>query len=89
MKNARFKVLIITNYGGFSSLVVQPDRARHALCSCVKMGSWFLKQSKSAESDIDILGATSSTVDGSPAEKKEGRENIKRTSQHSVLLINS
>jgi hypothetical protein len=35
------------------------------------------------------LGATSSTVDGSPAEKKEGRENIKRTSWRSVLLINS
>jgi hypothetical protein len=34
------------------------------------MDSWLIKQSESVESDIDILGATSST-DGSPAEKKE------------------
>jgi hypothetical protein len=33
------------------------------------MDSWLIKQSKSVESDIDILGATSSIVDGSPAEK--------------------
>jgi hypothetical protein len=33
------------------------------------MDSWVTKQS-SVESDIDILGETSSTVDGSPAEKK-------------------
>jgi hypothetical protein len=44
------------------------------------MDSWLIKQSKSVESDIHILGATSSTVDGSPEEKKEGQENIKRTS---------
>jgi hypothetical protein len=36
------------------------------------MDSWLIKQYKSVESDIDILGATSSTVDDSPAEKKEG-----------------
>jgi hypothetical protein len=34
------------------------------------MDSWLLKQSKSVESYIDILGATSSTADGSNAEKK-------------------
>jgi hypothetical protein len=34
------------------------------------MDSWLIKQSKLVESDIDILGATSSTLDGSPAEKK-------------------
>jgi hypothetical protein len=34
--------------------------------------SWLIKQSKSVESDIDISGATSSTADGSPAEKKKG-----------------
>jgi hypothetical protein len=33
--------------------------------------SWLIKQSKSVESDIDISGATSSTADGSSAEKKE------------------
>jgi hypothetical protein len=33
------------------------------------MDSWLLKQSKSVESDINILGATISTVDVSPAEK--------------------
>jgi hypothetical protein len=40
------------------------------------MDSWLIKQSKSVESDIDILGATSYTV----VHKKEGRENTKRTS---------
>jgi hypothetical protein len=74
MQNARVKALIITNYSGPSSLVVQPNRVRHALCSCVKMDSWLLKKSKSVESDIDILGATSSTVVGSPAEKKKGEK---------------
>jgi hypothetical protein len=29
---------------------------RRALCSCVKIDSWLIKQSKSAESDFDILG---------------------------------
>jgi hypothetical protein len=69
MQNARVKALIITNCCGPSSLV-QPDTVRRALCSCVKMDSWLIKQSKKVESDIDILGATSSTVNGSPAEKK-------------------
>jgi hypothetical protein len=69
MKNARVKALIIIKYCGPSSLV-KPDIVRRALCSCVKMDSWLIKQSKSVESDIDVLGATSSTVDGSPAEKK-------------------
>jgi hypothetical protein len=35
------------------------------------MYSWFMKQSKRVQSDADILGATSSTVDGSPAENKK------------------
>jgi hypothetical protein len=34
------------------------------------MDSWLIKRSKSVESDIEKLGATSSTVDGSPAEKR-------------------
>jgi hypothetical protein len=38
------------------------------------MDSWLIKQSKSVESDIHILGATSSTVDGSPEEKKRVRK---------------
>jgi hypothetical protein len=50
------------------------DTVRRALCSCVKMDSWVIKQSKSVESDIDTLGATSSTVDGSPAEKNKGEK---------------
>jgi hypothetical protein len=60
-------------YYGLSSLV-KPDTVRSALCSYVKMDSLLLKQSKSVESDIDILGATSSTADGSPAEKKKGEK---------------
>jgi hypothetical protein len=39
------------------------------------MDSWLIKPSKNVESDIDILGATSSTVHGSPAEEKKG-ENV-------------
>jgi hypothetical protein len=74
MQNARVKALIITNYSGLRSLVVQPDGVRRALCSCVKMDSWLIKQSKSVESYIDIFRATSSTVDGSPAEKKKGEK---------------
>jgi hypothetical protein len=73
MQNARVKALIITNYCGLSSLV-KPDRVGRALCSYVKMDSWLRKQSKSVETDTDILGATSSTVDGSPAEKEEGEK---------------
>jgi hypothetical protein len=72
-QKARVKALIITNYCGLSSLV-NPDTVRHALCSYVKMDSWLIKQSKSVKSDIDILGATSSTVDGSPAEEKKGEK---------------
>jgi hypothetical protein len=72
MQSAPVKALIITDCRGLSSLVVQPERVRRALFSCVKMDSWLIKQSKSVESVIDILGATSYTVDGSPAEKKEG-----------------
>jgi hypothetical protein len=75
MQNARVKALIITNYCDFSSLV-KPDAVRSALCSCVKMDSLLIKQCKSVESDIDILGATSSTVDGYPAEKKKKGEQI-------------
>jgi hypothetical protein len=36
------------------------------------MYSWLLKQSKRVESDSEEFDATSSTVDGSPAERKEG-----------------
>jgi hypothetical protein len=73
MQKASVKALIITNFCGLS-LLVQPDTVRRALCSCVKMDSWLVKQCKSVESDIDVLGATSSTVDGSPAEKKGVRK---------------
>jgi hypothetical protein len=38
------------------------------------MDSWVIKQSKSVESDIDTLGAKISTVDGSPAGKKNGEK---------------
>jgi hypothetical protein len=75
MQNARLKALIITNCCGLSSLV-KPDRVRRALCSCVKMDSWLMKQSKSVQSDTDVLGATSSTVDASPAENKKKGEKI-------------
>jgi hypothetical protein len=71
MQDERVKALIITNYCGLGSLI-KPDTVTRSLCSCVKMNSWFIKQSKSVESDIDVMGATSSTVDGSLAEKKEG-----------------
>jgi hypothetical protein len=71
MQNARVKDVIIIKYCGLSSLT-KPDAVRLELRSCVKMDSWVIKQSKSVESDIDILGATSSAVDGSPAERKEG-----------------
>jgi hypothetical protein len=33
------------------------------------MDLWLIKQSKSVKSDIDVLGATSSTANGSPADK--------------------
>jgi hypothetical protein len=33
-----------------------------------------MKQSKSVQSDTDILGATSSTVDGSAENKKKGKK---------------
>jgi hypothetical protein len=69
MQNAYVKTLIIANYCGLSSLV-KSDTVRRALCSCVKMNLCLIKQSKSVESDIIILGATSATVDDSPAEKK-------------------
>jgi hypothetical protein len=61
MQNARVKALIITNYCGLSSLV-KPDTVRRALCSCIKMDSWLIKQSKIVESYIDILGATNSVL---------------------------
>jgi hypothetical protein len=38
------------------------------------MDSWLIKQCKSVESDIDILGSTISTVDGSPAKKRRVRK---------------
>jgi hypothetical protein len=69
MQNAHVKSLIITNYCGLSSLA-RPDTVRRALCSCVKMDSWLIKQSESVESDVDIFGKTSSSAYGSPVEKK-------------------
>jgi hypothetical protein len=38
------------------------------------MDSWLIKQSKSVERNIDILGASSSTKDGSPAERKKAEK---------------
>jgi hypothetical protein len=73
MQNAPVKALIITNYCGPSSFV-KHDAVRRALCSCGKMDSWLTKQSKSVESVFDTLGATSATVDGSPAEKKKSEK---------------
>jgi hypothetical protein len=70
MQNARVKALIITKSCTLSSLI-KPETLRRALCSSVKMDSWLTKQSKSAESHIDILGATSFTVGGSPGKKKK------------------
>jgi hypothetical protein len=67
MQNARIKALIITDYCGLSSLI-KPETVRRSLCSCVLMDSW---QTKGIESYIDMLGATSSVVDGSPARKKK------------------
>jgi hypothetical protein len=75
MQNARVKALVITNCCGLSSLV-KPVTVKRALCSCVKMDSWLIKQSKRVECNIDILGETSSTVDGSPAETKNKGEKI-------------
>jgi G:T-mismatch repair DNA endonuclease (very short patch repair protein) len=69
-QNARVKALIIANCCGLSSLV-KPDTGRRALCGCVKKDLWLIKQSKSVESDIEKLGATNSTGDGTTAEKKE------------------
>jgi hypothetical protein len=65
MQTACVKALIITNYSGLN-LLVKPDTVTHALCSCVKMDLWLTKQSKRIDSDINILGATTSTVDGFP-----------------------
>jgi hypothetical protein len=45
MQNAHVEATIITNYCGLSSLV-KSDAVRRALCSCVKMDSWLIKQSK-------------------------------------------
>jgi hypothetical protein len=53
------------------------------------MDSWLTEQSKSAESDVDMLKESRSTVDGSLVEKEGGCENMKWNSRHSVLLINS
>lgn len=58
----------ITDYCGISSLT-KSDTVRRALCSCVKIDSQLLKQSKNVESDIDILGNTSSQVGSSSAQK--------------------
>jgi hypothetical protein len=78
MKNARVKVLIITNCCGLSSLV-KPDTVGHVLCSCVQMYSCLIKQSKSVESAIDVLGAASLTAGGSPGREKKC-ENVKLAS---------
>jgi hypothetical protein len=70
MQNSRVKALIITNYCGLRSLI-KPDTVRRALCSCVLMDSW---QTKGIQCYIDILGATSSVVDGSPAGRNKGEK---------------
>jgi hypothetical protein len=38
------------------------------------MDLWLIKQSKSVESDIDILGTTTSTADGSPGEREKSEK---------------
>jgi hypothetical protein len=68
MQNAHVKALVITNYCSLSSLV-EPDTVRRALCSSLKMYLWLIKQFKSIENDISILGASSSVVDRSLQKK--------------------
>jgi hypothetical protein len=43
------------------------------------MDLWLIQESESAEIDINILGATGSTVEGSPL-KRKGVKNNKPTS---------
>jgi hypothetical protein len=52
--------------------LVKPDTVKLALYSCVKIDTCLTRQSKSLESDIVMLGATTSTVDDYLAEKKKG-----------------
>jgi hypothetical protein len=67
MQHAHVKALIITNYYCLSSLA-KPGKVRRALCSYAKIDLWLTKQFKSIQTDIDILGATSSTTDSSPTQ---------------------
>jgi hypothetical protein len=72
VQTASVEGLITTNYCGLSSLA-NPDTVRSALCNYIRMGSWLINQYKCVECYIDLLGATSSTVDSSPAEHKKER----------------
>jgi hypothetical protein len=73
MQNTCVNSLIITLYCVLISLV-KPDTVQPVqLC---QMDLWLTEQSESIKSDMDILGATISTVDGSAADKI-GWENIK------------
>jgi hypothetical protein len=38
------------------------------------MDLWLIKEPEIAETDINILGATGSTVDGSPVKKRMGQK---------------
>jgi hypothetical protein len=72
VQTATIEALIITDYCDLS-LLVNLDTVRRALCSYVRRISWFIDQYKCVENYMDLLGATSSAVDGSPAEHNKGR----------------
>jgi hypothetical protein len=51
--------------------------------------SWFIKQPKNGRRENDIGASSSVEINqGSPAARKEGRENIGQISGRSVLLLN-
>jgi hypothetical protein len=60
IQNALVEALIITNCCGFSSLV-KPGTLKRKLCRRANVDSWLMKRS---ESDIEMFGVTSYTVDG-------------------------
>lgn len=63
--------MISTNYCDLRSLT-KPHTARPALCSCVKMDSWLIKQSGTVQTDIDTSDANRSAGDGVAADTGEG-----------------
>jgi hypothetical protein len=69
MQNVHVKTLDIANCCGLSSLI-KPDTVRHALCNCVKMDLWLIKQFKRVEIDTYKLGTASSTVGAFLTEKE-------------------